>query len=38
MSGEEAEARLKKLQDLYNKSLITYEEYEQKKKEILDEL
>ena len=33
-----AEERLKKLQSLYNQSLITYEEYEQKKKEILDEL
>ena len=37
-SSESAEDRLKKLQSLYNKSLITYEEYEQKKKEILDEL
>ena len=37
-SGQSAEERLKKLQNLYNKSLITYEEYEQKKKEILDEL
>lgn len=37
-SSESAEERLKKLQSLYNKSLITYEEYEQKKKEILDEL
>lgn len=37
-SAEEAEERLKKLQSLYNQSLITYEEYEQKKKEILDEL
>lgn len=35
---EDVEARLKKLQNLYNQSLITYEEYEQKKKEILDEL
>lgn len=35
---EDTEARLKKLQSLYNQSLITYEEYEQKKKEILDEL
>ncbi len=35
---EDAEARLKKLQSLYNQSLITFEEYEQKKKEILDEL
>ena len=38
MHEEDAEARLKKLQSLYNQSLITYEEYEQKKKEILDEL
>lgn len=38
MSAEDAEERLKKLQSLYNQSLITYEEYEQKKKEILDEL
>lgn len=37
-SAEDAEERLKKLQSLYNQSLITYEEYEQKKKEILDEL
>ena len=37
-SGESAEERLKKLQSLYHKSLITDEEYEQKKKEILDEL
>ena len=36
--SESAEERLKKLQSLYHKSLITYEEYEQKKKEILDEL
>lgn len=35
---EDAEARLKKLQSLYNQSLITYEEYEQKKQEILDKL
>ena len=35
---EDAEERLKKLVDLYTKSLITREEYEQKKKEILDEL
>ena len=32
------ESRLRKLQSLYDQSLITYEEYEQKKKEILDEL
>ena len=33
-----AEDRLRKIQSLYDQSLITYEEYEQKKKEILDEL
>ncbi|GIX41875.1 MAG: hypothetical protein KatS3mg129_1608 [Leptospiraceae bacterium] len=32
------EERLKKLQDLYNKKLITKEEYEQRKKAILEEL
>lgn len=32
------ETRLRKLQSLYDQSLITYEEYEQKKKEILEEL
>ena len=32
------EERLRKLQSLYDQSLITYEEYEQKKKDILDEL
>lgn len=37
-SEEDAEVRLKKLQSLYNQSLITYEECEQKKKDILDEL
>ena len=35
---EDTETRLKKLQSVYNQSLITYEEYEQKKQEILDEL
>lgn len=35
---ESAEERLKKLLKLYNQSLITREEYEEKKKEILDEL
>jgi hypothetical protein len=35
---EDAEKRLRKLADLYAQSLITREEYEQKKKEILDEL
>ena len=37
-SAEDVEERLKKLQSLYNQSLITLEEYEQKKQEILDEL
>lgn len=32
------EERLRKLQNLYDQSLITYEEYEQKKTELLDEL
>ena len=36
--GASIEERLRKLQSLYDQSLITYEEYEQKKKEILDEL
>lgn len=36
--GMDMESRLRKLQTLYDQSLITYEEYEQKKKEILDEL
>ncbi len=35
---ESVEERLKKLTNLYVQSLITREEYEQKKKEILDEL
>ena len=37
-SADLMEERLRKLQSLYDQSLITYEEYEQKKKEILDEL
>ena len=37
-NGDSMEARLRKLQSLYDQSLITYEEYEQKKKAILDEL
>ena len=37
-STDSMEERLRKLQSLYDQSLITYEEYEQKKKEILDEL
>lgn len=36
--GGDMEARLRKLQSLYDQSLITYEEYEQKKKDILNEL
>ena len=35
---ESAEERLKQLTNLYVQSLITREEYEQKKKEILDDL
>lgn len=35
---ESVEERLKKLTDLYMQSLITREEYEQKRKDILDEL
>ena len=35
---ESVEERLKKLTNLYVQSLITREEYEQKKKEILDDL
>ncbi len=37
-SEEDVETRLKKLQRLYDQRLITYEEYEQKKKEILEDL
>ena len=37
-NADSVEERLRKLQSLYDQSLITYEEYEQKKKEILDEL
>ena len=37
-NADSVEARLRKLQSLYDQSLITYEEYDQKKKEILDEL
>ncbi|MBQ8518289.1 MAG: SHOCT domain-containing protein [Agathobacter sp.] len=36
--NDDMETRLRKLQSLYDQSLITYEEYEQKKKEILEEL
>ncbi|MBQ8231260.1 MAG: SHOCT domain-containing protein [Lachnospiraceae bacterium] len=35
---EDVEERLRKLQSLYDQALITREEYEQKKKEILEEL
>lgn len=35
---EDIEGRLKKLQDLYDRALITREEYEQKRKEILEDL
>lgn len=37
-NNDEVEARLKKLQSLYEQALITAEEYEIKKKEILEEL
>ena len=37
-SAETAEERLKKLQSLYDQRLITPEEYEEKRKEILKEL
>ena len=37
-NGDSMEERLRKLQSLYDQSLITYEEYEKKKKAILDEL
>ena len=36
--SDSVEERLRKLTDLYTQALITREEYEQKKKEILDEL
>ena len=36
--AQSAEERLKKLQTLYDQRLITSEEYEQKRKEILEEL
>ena len=35
---EDTEERLRKLQSLYDQALITREEYEQKRKEILEEL
>ncbi len=36
--AESAEERLKKLQSLHQQALITDEEYEKKKQEILDEI
>ena len=36
--GDSAEERLRKLQSLYDQAFITREEYELKKKEILDDL
>lgn len=36
-SGDDIEVKLKKLESLYNQGLITSEEYEQKRQEILDE-
>ena len=38
MKTESVEDRLKKLQGLYQQELITKEEYEKKKQEILDEI
>lgn len=35
--GEDIEAKLKKLESLYNQGLITGEEYDEKRKQILDE-
>ncbi len=35
---EDVESRLRKLQSLYDQALITREEYEQKKKDILEDL
>lgn len=37
-SGKSAEERLTELQNLYDRRLISTEEYEQKRKEILEEL
>ena len=37
-SGKTAEERLSELQNLYDRRLISTEEYEQKRKEILEEL
>jgi hypothetical protein len=35
--GNDIEAKLQKLESLYNKGLITSEEYEEKRKQIIDE-
>lgn len=37
MGEEDIEAKLKKLESLYNQGLITQEEYQEKRKEFLDE-
>jgi len=37
-AGEDVESRLRKLQSLYQQELITEEEYEKKKQEILEEI
>lgn len=36
-SGEDIESKLRTLESLYNQGLITSEEYEQKRKEVIDE-
>ena len=36
-TGDDIEAKLRKLESLYNQDLITSEEYEKKRQEILDE-
>lgn len=36
-TGEDIEAKLKKLESLYNQGLITQEEYQKKRKEFLNE-
>lgn len=37
-SGDDEEQRLIKIKEMYDKGLITYEEYEKKKKEIIDDI
>ena len=37
-SGDSEEQRLIKIKEMYDKGLITYEEYEKKKKEIIDDI